>query len=209
MSASDSDTPPGPGPEGDHAPHEGHVQVPEVKTLTFTTLRDVLPVRLGEDTYRQLRHSLDPPTRALLDSAEPGDWAPEVQMQQVMDAIYGEVLNGDDEAYVELVRAVAMAGISRFMRIFLSLASERFVLSKIPVVWRRLRRHAGTVTTSTEGDLVVIDYEDFPFFGDKAYRLLSLANCQALACAASERIPDGRIVSWSSDALQLEFSIQR
>ncbi len=180
---------------------------PEVKSLTLAMLRTFLPEYLGPEAYASFRRLLAPDTVRLLDEVEPGGWVAEVHMQAVMGAIYGGALQGDDEAFMKLAHALALAGISRFMGIFLSLASQRFVLRKVPVVWKRLRRNAGEVVAEVEGDLVRLHYEGFPYFGDKVYRLLSLANCQALAYAAVEHIPKGRVVTWTDDTLTLEFDL--
>ena len=156
-----------------------------------------------------MRARLRPEVRQLLDEAQPGGWAPEHCMHELMQAIYAGPVRGDDTAYLEFARALATEGVTRFMRIFLSLASERFVLTKIPVVWRRLRRNAGDVEAHSDGEIVRVTYNGFPFFGHRVYRLLSLANCQALAFATAGRIVPGRATSWSNDTLVLEFDLAR
>ncbi|MBL4684603.1 MAG: hypothetical protein JKY37_08455 [Nannocystaceae bacterium] len=180
----------------------------QVKTLTFTTLRGFLLEHFDAEANRRIRGELDLQTRTLLDEAEPGAWALELQMQALMRAVYEQVLRRDDDAYLEFARALAAVGITRFMKIFLSLASARFVLRRIPVVWDRLRRNAGQVTTELAPGVVRIRYQNFPFFGDKLYRLLSIANCQALVFAATNRIPPARVVEYSDDSLLLEFDLE-
>ena len=175
--------------------------------MTFATLRTFLPEHFGKAGYRDIRLGLPHETLAALDEAEPGSWIAEIHMQALMRRIYDDTLRRDADAYLEFARALAAVGISRFMKVFLSLASERFVLRKIPVVWDRLRRNAGTVTARTEADLIHLEYEGFPFFGDEVYRLLSLANCQALAFAATQRIPAGEVVAWTADTLHLRFDV--
>lgn len=170
-------------------------------------MRSFLPEYFGTQTYDRIRVGLDPQTRTLLEDVEPGDWMEERYMQALMQRIYSTGLRQDDDAYVKFARALAAEGISRFMKIFLSLASERFVLQKIPVVWQRLRRNAGEVTTFVEPGIVRVCYEGFPFFGDRLYHLLSLANCQALAFAAAKRFPPGRVTAHSKDSLELEFEV--
>ena len=128
-------------------------------------------------------------------------------MREVLVAIHEGPLAGDHDAFVRFARALAHEGITRFMRVFLSLASARFVLKRVPVVWRRLRRNAGEVVVAVQGDRINIRYTDFPFFGTSTYRLLSLANCQALAHAATGRFPAGTIVDWSEDTLALDFDL--
>lgn len=180
---------------------------PQVKSLTFATMRSFAPKYLGSDQYDAVRRRIGVQTRALLDGAEPGHWIPEAAMREVLTAIHEGPLAGDDDGFVRFARALAHEGITRFMRIFLSLASARFVLKRVPVVWKRLRRNAGEVVVEVEGDRVAICYEGFPYFGTATYRLLSLANCQALAHAATRRFPSGTIADWSDDTLRLEFDL--
>ena len=180
---------------------------PQVKSLTFATMRSFLPKYLGPEQHEAVLGRITPPTRALLETAEPGIWIPEAAMREVLVAIHEGPLAGNDDDFVQFARALAHEGITRFMRIFLSLASERFVLKRVPVVWKRLRRNAGEVEVEVEGDRVGIRYEGFPFFGTPTYRLLSLANCQALAHAATRRFPAGTIADWSDDTLRLEFDL--
>ncbi|MEM6992527.1 MAG: hypothetical protein AAF721_18580 [Myxococcota bacterium] len=188
---------------------EGTARPPgaEVKTLTFVTLRAFLPEYLGAEAYAALRRGLPRDALRRLDEAESGGWAPEAELQSILYAVHAEALRGNDEAFVEFARGLAAVGISRFMRIFLSLASERFVLRKVPVVWDRLRRNAGTVRAEVEPGSVALHYERFPFFGTPVGRLVSLANCQALVLAATDRLPRGRIVAWTEDTLQLRFDL--
>lgn len=181
--------------------------VPEVKVLTFKTMRTFLPDYFGVATCDLIVSGLSPETTAILNQPDRSEWVPEAHMHELMRRIYEEALSRDDEAYLEFARALAMAGINRFLKVFLSLASERFVLRKIPVVWQRLRRNAGSVTANVDEGRVRLEYQGFPLFSDRVYRLLSLANCQALVCAATQRIPRGRIETWSNDTLVLEFEL--
>lgn len=179
----------------------------EVKSLTFVTLREFLPKHFGNEQLVLLRSQLSLATLELLDSAESGAWVPEARMHELMRALHTSVLGGDDEAFLEFARGLAAAGINRFMRIFLSLTSARFVLRKVPVVWGRLRRGAGEVTVESEDSRVVLSYRGFPFFGTRAYRLLSLANCQALVLTATGSLPRGEVLRWSPDSLVLSFDL--
>lgn len=180
---------------------------PHVKSLTFTTLRSFLPKHFEAEELETVLGRLEPATRTVLETAEPGEWVPEARMHDVMDAVYDGALQGDDEAFLVFARALAHEGIGRFMRVILSLASPRFVLRKIPVVWNRLRRDAGKVVADSDGDLVRLRYEDFPFFRYRVYRLLSLANCQALVEAATGRRPAGRIAAHTGSTMLLEFDL--
>ncbi len=186
----------------------GAAPQPEVKVLTFITMRSFVPRRMGEDAYASMRAGLSPETLASFDLEDPGEWVPEAHMHEVMRWVYDQMLESDDDAYLEFARDLAKAGISRFLRIFLSLASERFVLSKIPTVWKRLRRNAGQVSSEHADGIIRLSYDGFPFFGDRVYRLLSLANCEALVFAATKRLPLGAVKHWSKSSMILEFELR-
>lgn len=182
--------------------------MPQVKALTFETLAGVLPRRFDAAKLVEIRAALSGPTREVLDVQQPGGWVDEVQMEELLGVVYELGLNREDPAFSEFCRDVALEGIGRFMKIFLSLASARFVLRRIPVVWKRLRRSAGAVTVEPSADFIRLHYVDFPFFGNHLYRLLSIANCQALVQAATGAAPPGRQVSWTETTLSLEFDVR-
>lgn len=185
--------------------------IPQVKSLTFVTLRNELQSRLlqdvGEQTSRRLWDAFLPATRTTLQNAEPGAWVNEVIMLDAMRCILEVGFEEDDERYLAFLRHVAAAGISRFLKIFLSLTSPTFALRRVPTVWSHLRRNAGTVTTSRHDGGVRLLYTGFPFFGFHAYRLLSVANCQALVQAGTGIVPPVSIEDWSEDSLQLDFQL--
>lgn len=186
---------------------DGEPSYPEVKTLTLETLRTFASQQLASEAYKRLCAALPPETRAQLRDATPGGWVAESHLQTILGCIFEQTFSADEAAFLEFARGLATAGITRFMRIFLSLASERFVLRKVPVVWARLRRNAGHVQADVEPGLVRLRYAGFPYFGESFCRLVSLANCQALVLAATDRLPNGTIVEWSSDTLVLEFDL--
>lgn len=128
-------------------------------------------------------------------------------MLNVMDTLLRTGFDGDSAAYQDFARRLAAAGISRFLKIFLSLTSARFALRRVPVVWNHLRRNAGAVKVGREDGGLRLIYAGFPFFSHEAYRLLSAANCEALAKAADGRALHARVETWSRDSLELYFEL--
>ncbi len=183
-------------------------QRPEVKSLTFVTMRKVLLDCFEPSTLDAIRDSLDPETRDVLDHVGTGQWVPEDHMAHLMEAIYLRGLGANDEKFIVFARTLGSEGVSRFLRIFLSLASARFILRRVPVVWDHLRRGAGSVVAEKNEVGVRIRYAGFPFFARPVYRLLSLANCQALVLAATGEVPRGTVESWSDDTLVLQFDLR-
>ncbi len=184
---------------------------PHVKSLTLVTLREELHTTfasdVGEERLQRVLSTLRPATRATLDVAEPGAWVREEMMFDAMNTIFEVGYEGDEARFSAFLRTVAAAGISRFLKIFLSLTSPGFALRRIPAVWSHLRRDAGCVKASRCPRGVRLQYTGFPFFGAPAYRLLSVANCQALVEAGSGSIPNASVVDWTDDSLQLEFDL--
>lgn len=184
---------------------------PQVKSLTFVTLRHVLFSSFvgerGDNVLSAVLDNLDLEARTTLQSAEPGGWVDEHLMLNVMETLLQTGFEGDSAAYQDFARGVAAAGISRFLKIFLSLTSARFALRRVPVVWNHLRRNAGAVDVQREGEGLRLTYVGFPFFAHEAYRLLSAANCEALAHAAAGKAPRAHVESWSTDSLQLYFDL--
>ena len=140
--------------------------IPQVKSLTFVTLRNELQTRfvqeVGQQASRRLWDAFLPATRTTLESAEPGEWIDEVIMLDVMRCLLEVGFEGDDVRYSSFLRAVGAAGVSRFLKIFLSLTSASFVLRRIPTVWSHLRRNAGIVTTTRHAGGVRLLYTGFP-----------------------------------------------
>ena len=185
---------------------------PQVKSLTFVTLRHVLFSSFvderGDKVLSAVWDELDLEARTTLQSAEPGGWVDEHLMLNVMETVLQTGFGGDSAAYLDFVRGLAAAGISRFLKVFLSLTSARFALRRVPVVWSHMRRNAGTVDVAREEDGIRLTYVGFPFFAHEAYRLLSAANCEALAQAAAGKAPHARVESWSTDSLELYFDLK-
>ena len=140
--------------------------IPQVKSLTFVTLRNELQTRfvqeVGQQASRRLWDAFLPATRTTLESAEPGEWIDEVIMLDVMRCLLEVGFEGDDVRYSSFLLAVGAAGVSRFLKIFLSLTSASFVLRRIPTVWSHLRRNAGIVTTTRHAGGVRLLYTGFP-----------------------------------------------
>jgi len=185
---------------------------PQVKSLTLVTLRNELESRYleqaGSVALARLWDTFLPETRIALEEAEPGGWVDEPVMYDVMTCLLHAGFDGDEELYTQFLRGVATAGISRFMKILLSLSSATFALRRIPAVWSHLRRNAGAVTATRHASGVRLRYEGFPYFDFAAYRLLSVANCQALVEVVTEELPATSIEDWTKDTLQLDFTLK-
>jgi hypothetical protein len=177
-----------------------------VRGLTFLTARTYFIDTWDEATFERLMLALPDETRSLFTEAMMSEMYPEAHMQRFMHRVYDELAAGDDEAFLEIVRGLALAGVSKFFKVLLGFASARFVLRKIPTIFARLREGTAVLTVE-EGDAAVqIHYAEFPFCRDHVYRLLSLGNCQAIVMAATKEIPEGHVVRYGPDSMTLELA---
>lgn len=179
-----------------------------VKGLTFGTIRTYLIENHGEAGWEAFLAKLPRRSRTLLNECEFTEWYPETELRRIIHALHEHLAEGDDERFMELCRGIALAGISRFFRMVLTLASAKFVLRNIPTFWKRLRRGPARVTVETVSDsLIKIHYSDYRYCRDPLYRLLSLANCQAGVYAATKQIPKSEVESWTGDSMTLVFHL--
>lgn len=179
-----------------------------VKGLTFQTARRFFTNEFGPETFEVLMAGIPAESRALFEDASINDWYPEEHLRSFIHRVYEVVAKGDDERFEAIARDLALAGISRFFRMLINLASPRFALRKVPVVWRRLRRGTAVLETEvTDAGTIIVRYTDFPYCGDRIYRMLSMSNCQALVVAACGKVPVARLLSHAETSMTLEFTM--
>lgn len=181
-----------------------------VKGLTFQTARRHMQDVYGEDAWDLMMTALPRRTRALFEEAETTEWYPEAELRRFIHVIHEQLAAGDDERFREIARGLALAGISRFFRMLMGLTSGRFVLQKVPVVWKRLRTGPATITTSIAADgRVLVRYDNYRYCRDPIYRQLSIANCEALVVAATGEIPRATVVEHDRYSMTLAFELAR
>ncbi len=185
---------------------------PTVKSITFVTLVALLETDFkdeqGPDALAEFYAALHPMTRATLHVARPGSWIEERFLFDAITVLYERGYGGDDDRFSAFLRQLATHGIGRHLRVFLSLTSPAFALARIPAAWAHLRRNAGSVIAKRQGGSVELFYDGFPFFDAAAYRLLSIANCQALTAAGTGVVPSAVVEDWSRSTLRLRFDVE-
>lgn len=180
--------------------------VPLVKSGTFETIHRYVQAEFGEDAFQELLTHLSPELAERLVQADLNGWYPEAELHEVIHAIHEHLAGGDDERFLTIARGLALAGISRFFRVVIGFASARFVLRKVPVLWTRLRRGpASLVSEVAEDGRVLVHYSDYEYCYDPVYRLLSIANCQALVVAATKEIPAAMVMRYDDTSMTLAF----
>ncbi|MCA9699947.1 MAG: hypothetical protein KC431_20650 [Myxococcales bacterium] len=182
--------------------------VQQLKGLTFETARRHITAEFGAPVWESLMAALPRHTQALFKEANINDWYPESEMRRFIHVLHDKLAEGNDERFLEIARGLAMAGINRFFRMILNLASAGFVLRKVPVLWTRLRRGPAKLRAEVTNDgRVLIHYEDFRYCRDPLYRLLSIANCQALVLAATDRLPQAEVIDCTRTTMTLSFRL--
>lgn len=180
----------------------------QVKGFAFEVLRLHLLETFGLAQVTEAFDTLPRHTREILESPDIAEWYSESEMRRVIHLVYDQLAGRNDEKFLEIMRGNALAGINRFFRMVLGLASGRFVLRKIPTLWKRVRRGPATLRAEQLDDgTVLIHYENFRYCRDPIYRLVSIANCQAAAFAATKHMPKGKVVRHSSTSMTLGFEV--
>jgi hypothetical protein len=185
-----------------------HDDVQQVKGFAFETMRLHLTKEFGEEAWEALMDALPRQTQVVFREAEIAEWYAEAEMRRFIHVLYEQLAERDDERFKAIARGVALAGVNRFFRMILSLASARFVLRKVPVFWQRIRQGPAVLVTELAADgRVLIHYQGFRYCRDPICRLLSIANCQALVLAATGKVPAGEVIAVEGDSMTLAFTL--
>jgi hypothetical protein len=129
-------------------------------------------------------------------------------MRRVVHLMYQHLAQDDDERFLALMRGVALVGINRFFGMILTITTARFVLRNIPAFWRRVRRGPAVLHTEASDDgRVLVHYSDYRYCRDRIYRLVSVANCQAAAFAATKKLPQAEVAKWDRYSMTLAFTL--
>ncbi len=182
----------------------------EAKGLMFVTALAYYQRRFGIEAVDHILAGTSEETRAAFEDTLVNAWYPERHLRDLVVGVHRELVHGDDAAFLELMREVALSGINRFFRVVMSMASARFTLKKAPVLYTRLRRGPSKLVAEfPEDSRVLIHYHDYPYAEDGAYRLVSVANCQALVVASNGYVPTTRIVEAEGMRMTLEIELRK
>lgn len=135
-----------------------------------------------------------PPThRGALADPVPSAWYPEASLKATLDAMR-RVHAPAPAAFVDAIDACTVIGTSRFFRALLALSTPGFVLRRVPTMWSKIRRGAGTVEVETDEGTATLRYRAFPYFADENYRLLTVGSLRAVVRTTTGRTPSVEIV---------------
>ncbi|RMG98677.1 MAG: hypothetical protein D6705_05260 [Deltaproteobacteria bacterium] len=175
----------------------------EVKGIWFLSAQRYLREAHGEDLVTTVAEAMLPEHRPIFVDALPGEWYPESALQDMLSVLYGQLARGDDQVFVRFVEEASIYGTGRFFRVLLALASSRFLLRRVPVLWDRMRRGGGRVEVDQDGAVTVLRYREFPYFDDPNYRLMTVGTIRGLCRVAGDQDPVVEIAEHGRDFLDV------
>ncbi len=172
----------------------------EVKGAWFVSAHAFLAAEPGA-LERVLAEVPESHRNALADPSA-GRWYPEVTLQETLGA-FRRVHARTANDFVAAIDACTVIGTSRFFRALLSLTTPGFVLRRVPTMWRQVRRGPGGVTVMTDAAEALLTYENFPYFDDENYRLLTVGSLRALVRICTGAAPTVTIEDATGTSLRV------
>jgi hypothetical protein len=151
----------------------------EVKGSFFVIARKLLRERYP-DRESDFIAALAPEVRGSYEDALASQWLPEEHLQQMLGGLRSVVAGGDHDRFEALLEEAVRMGVHRFFTALLSLASPSFVLRRIPVLWKLIRRGGSSVVVQDHAEGTLICYRDFPYFADPIYEALTRASIRVM-----------------------------
>jgi len=173
----------------------------EVKGIWFETARGWLSQKRGVAVVARVDARVSPQFRGILREPVVSEWYPEAALAEMLAALRDEITDGSPAEFVRIIEEITLAGVGRFFKLVLSLASPTFVLRKVPILWGRLRRGDASVEVDATADGARVRYGNFPWLGDENYRLMTVGTLIGVCKAAGAKSPRVDIVRWTNDSL--------
>jgi len=151
----------------------------EVKGSFFVVARKLLRERYA-DREPAFLAALSPSVRATYEETLASEWVAEEHLQEMLGALRSEVARGDLQRFEKLLEESVELGIHRFFTALLSLANAGFVIRRVPVLWKLIRRGGSHVHVREHAEGTLVCYEDFPYFDDPNYEALTRASIRVL-----------------------------
>lgn len=177
---------------------------PEVKGIWFASIGGFVLGSMGSDAFDELVEGLDPSHRPLLRAPLPSQWYPEALLQDTLRTSQRVLCGGDDGRFLVFVEGATAHGVGRFFRLFLGLASPRFILRTMPSMWGRVRRGGGRAEVEMGPQRCVVSYRDFPYFGDPCYRVMSEGSLRGLCSVTGGDRLETQILGYGRDWIDVE-----
>jgi len=151
----------------------------QVKGSFFITARRLLRERYAE-REPEFVAALRAPVRGSYEDALASQWLPEAHLQEMLGALQSVIARGDLDRFEALLEEAVRIGVHRFFSALLSLARPGFVLRRIPVLWKLIRRGDSSAEVRDHPEGTLICYRDFPYFDDPVYEALTRASIHVM-----------------------------
>ena len=180
--------------------------VSEVKGLWFVVGRRYVVDNFGPELLDECVARLGDRIGHVLAEPIASEWYPEETLQQTLSVLDVVVAGGDQETFVRMLTECSLLAVNHFFRALLRLVPAPTMLRKIPTMWSRIRRGAGRVAVEADDTHAVVRYDEFPYFDDVHYRLLTLAAVRSLVILCGARHARIDITAYSPDTLTLDVT---
>jgi len=177
----------------------------EVKGLWFVTAKDYILEHHGSHAFDQIVWRLDKPLRPVLTDCLTSEWYPEIALSEALAGMSAVLARGVEPRFREIIAECTTFGVNRFFRALLGVTSPRFVMRRVPAMWKHVRRGAGRVEVCDTPSGTLVRYRDFPRFYDPNYRTLTLGSLTALLRICSSDEPKIGIKSYDASSLDVEI----
>ncbi|MBO6934978.1 MAG: hypothetical protein JJ863_08380 [Deltaproteobacteria bacterium] len=158
----------------------------EVKGSFFVIARKLLRERYA-DREKEFMAALGPEVRATYEDTLASEWLPEEHLQEMLGALRSVVARGEAVRFETLLEESVEMGVHSFFTALLSLASAGFVLRRIPVLWKLIRRGGSHVSVRKHPEGTLVCYQAFPYFDDPVYEALTRASIRVLLRLTGEK----------------------
>jgi len=175
----------------------------EVKGVWFVAARDYARDLHGPDVVDRLVAGSPEAFRDIYASPISSGWYPEAAFEQGLIVIYDVIAEGNDAMFERIMEGCTEQGIHRIFRMLLRASSPGFVLRRVPVMWRQIRRGAGHVDVEQIGGETHIRYSDFPWFRNPLYRMLTSGSLRALVRCCTGETPRISITDHTRSSMSL------
>jgi hypothetical protein len=181
---------------------DGVTERSEVKGLWFTTARRFMLDAHGRDALAAVIEDIPEEHRRALAAPLPSQWYPEETLQESLGAASRVMARGSRDKMLELLEGCSIVGVNHFFRIALRITTTTFALRMLPTTWTHMRRGPGRMSVDLRAGEGIIDYADFPYFGDLNYRLLVLGTLRPLLRMSTGREPNVEIERYDKSSLR-------
>jgi len=178
---------------------------PQAKGVWFVSARRCLLAEHGEAALSRVVERMGGEHGPALLEPFASAWYPEKSFQLALAAVSEEVFHGDPEGLCTFIEASTIIGINRFLRAVLALTSPAFVLSKMPAFWGRYRQNNGTLVVELGERAARLQYEGFPFFGDRNYRIFIRGVLRKTLEMSSGERPEVTVRDYAEDRLTVDL----